>query len=345
MIGPYSYSMDMRSRKRRIGPLALLGLAAFLVAFGVCNAQVPAPASSSASARPAPTSQSPAVAAPQPENGSASQRPLPDINTLLKQAETHRDAAQKAVKDYIYRTLDTEQDTDSHGAVKKTSSDEREIFWINGVYISRLLARDGKPISGDELKKQNERIDQRIAEAKQRDAEKAAGQQPKKKGNTYSLTYELLQQLGTFSNPRRVQLHGRDTIAIDYAGNPQAKTNNRLDEIVRDVDGTLWFDEQDRALARAEGHFVNDFKIAGGLLADVHKGATFYQEWTKVNGEVWLPASAGGRGSARVALFFNHYGVVEEHVSDYRKYRANSTILPGVAPVETPGTPGGPDHP
>ena len=336
MIGPYSNPMDMRSRKRRIGPLALLGLAAFLVAFGVCNAQVPAPASSSASARPAPTSQSPAVAAPQPENGSASQRPLPDINTLLKQAESHRDAAQKAVKDYIYREVYTEQEMDSHGAVKKTTSEEREIFWINGVYIDRLLSRDGKPITGDELKKQNERIDQRIAEAKQRDAVKAAGETPKKKGS-YSLSYEQLQQLGTFSNPRRVQLQGRDTIAIDYTGNPKAKTHNILEEILRDVAGTLWFDEREHALARAEGHFVNDFKIGGGLLADVHKGATFYEEWTPVNGEVWLPASAGGRGSARVALFFNHYGVVETRYSDYRKFRASSTLLPGVA--EAPGAP------
>jgi hypothetical protein len=229
--------------------------------------------------------------------------------------------------------------------VKKTTSEEREIFWINGVYINRLLARDGKPITGDELKKQNERIDQRIAEAKQRDAEKAAGETPKKKGSTYSLTYELLQQLGTFSNPRRVQLHGRDTIAIDYAGDPKAKTHNILEEIVRDVAGTLWFDEQQHALARVEGHFVNDFKIGDGLLADVHKGATIYAEWTEVNGEVWLPEATGGRGSARVTLFFNHYGVVETRYSDYRKFKANSTILPGVAEVPSAPEAIEPGHP
>jgi len=337
--------MGMRFSKRRIELHALLGLSTFLIVFGLCNAQAQTPTPTSAPTQPAPASQSPTVPTPQPGPGSASERPLPDINALFKQVDAQQKAARKAIREYIYRSEYSEQDLDSHGAVKKTSTEEREFFWVNGVYIGRLLARDGKPISGDELKKQNERIDQRIAEAKQRDAEKAAGQQPKKKGNTYTLTYDLLQQLGTFSNPRRVQLHGRDTIAIDYAGNPQAKTHNILDEIVRDVDGTLWFDEQDRALARAEGHFVNDFKVAGGLLADVHKGATFYQEWTKVNGEVWLPASAGGRGSARVALFFNHYGVVEEHVSDYRKYRASSAILPGVAPVETPASPGGPAQP
>jgi len=335
-ISPYSNSMGMRSRKSRIRSLALVGLSAVLVAFGLCNAQVQAqtPTPASTAAKPATTSQPPAPPTPQSATGSTSERPLPDIDTLFKQAEAHRDASQKAAKDYIYRSVFTEQDTDSHGTVKKTSTEEREVFWINGVLINRLLARDGKPISGDELKKQNERIDQRIAEAKQRDAEKAAGEPPKKKG-TYSLSYELLQQLGTFSNPRRVQLHGRDTIAIDYAGNPKAKTHNLLEEMVRDVDGTLWFDEQEHALARAEGRVVNNFKLAGGLLADVHKGATFYEEWIKVNGEVWLPASNGARGSVRIALFFNQYGVDETRYSDYRKFHASSTILPGVA--EVPG--------
>ena len=327
--------MGIRTSKRRIELHALLGLSTFLIVFGLCNAQAQTPASTSASTQPAPASQPLPVPRPKPGPGSTSERPLPDINALFKQVDAQQKAARKAIREYIYRSVYSEQDLDSHGAVKKTSTEEREFFWVNGVYISRLLARDGKPISGDELKKQNERIDQRIAEAKQRDAEKAAGETPKKKGSSYSLTYELLQQLGTFSNPRRVQLHGRDTIAIDYTANPKAKTHNLLEEIVRDVNGTLWFDEQEHALARAEGHFVNDFKVAGGLLADVHKGATFYAEWIPVNGEVWLPASTGGRGSARITLFFNHYGVVETRYSDYRKYRANSTILPGVA--EAPG--------
>ena len=104
-------------------------------------------------------------------------------------------------------------------------------------------------------------------------------------------------------------------------------------------------DEQDHALVRIEAHFFQDYKVAGGLLADVHKGASFQSEWTKVNDEVWLPASFSGRGSARIALFFNHNGAIEEHESDYRKFRANSTILPGVA--EVPDAPQAPEptHP
>ena len=160
--------MGMRFSKRRIELHALLGLSTFLAAFGLCNARAQTPTPTSAPTQPAPASPSLPIATPQPGPGSTSERPLPDINVLFKQVDAQQKSARKAIREYIYRSEYTEQDLDSHGAVKKTSTEEREFFWVNGVFISRLLARDGKPISGDELKKQNERIDQRIAEAKQR---------------------------------------------------------------------------------------------------------------------------------------------------------------------------------
>ena len=330
-IGQYSYSMDTRSRKIRTRFLSLLGLSTFLLACGLCNAQAQTPAAD----RTTPASPSLPAAKPYPATGSASERPLPEINSLMVQVEAQEKASRKTIKKYIYRTIGTEQDLDSHGAVKKTTTVEREFFCVNVACFNKLLSRDGKPLSGDELKKQNERIDQRIAEAKQRNEKIAAGEPPQKKKNSEVITFARFLELGAFSNPRRVQLHGRDTIAVDYAGDPRAKSRNVVEGAIRNLAGTVWVDEQDHALVRIEAHFFQDYKVAGGLLADVHKGASFQSEWTKVNDEVWLPAYFSGRGSARIALFFNHSGAIEEHESDYRKFRANSTILPGV--VEAPG--------
>ena len=256
----------------------------------------------------------------------------------MQQADAHRNASLATAKRYIYRVTDTEQDLDSHGAVKKTNTEERENFWVNGIHISRLLSRDGKPISGDELKKQNVEIDKRIVAAKERQKAIAANPPPpSNKQSSTGLTLPRLFDLGTFSNPRRVVFHDRDTIAVDYTGNPSAKGRDVLESAVRYLNGTLWIDEQDHALVRVEAHFYDDFKLGGGMLADVHKGATFEQEWTKVNDEVWLPALFAGHGSARIALFFNHSGAVETRESDYRKFQASSTVLPGFSTPDTDG--------
>lgn len=326
-IGPYSYSMGTRCSKIRTGSLILSNLSTILILFGVCTvlAQMPVPA--------------------QPAPSSTAQRPLPDLNTLIQQAEAQQRASWKTQRQYTYHLVNSEQDLDSHGTVKKTTTVEADIICVTVACFSKVVARDGKPISADELKKENDRIDARIAEIKQRNTQIAAGQTPAKKNNSENLSFayflQIGSQMGTFSNIRRVQLKGRDTIAIDYQGNPHAKSHTMLDGIFRNLAGTVWVDEQDHALVRIEGHVFEDYKVGGGLLADVHKGATIEAEWVKVNDEVWLPAWFHGRGSARIALFSYHSAIIDERESDYRKFRASSTILPGVA--EAPGAVNAPE--
>ena len=65
---------------------------------------------------------------------------------------------------------------------------------------------------------------------------------------------------------------------MDYVGDPKAKTRNRAESVVRDLVGTLWVDEEDRALVKVEGHFVNSFKIGVGLVASIQKGTSFGME-------------------------------------------------------------------
>ena len=107
-----------------------------------------------------------------------------------------------------------------------------------------------------------------------------------------------------------MQLGGRDTIAVDFAGDPKAKTRNRGEEVIRDLVGTAWVDEQDKVLVKAQGHFLNNFKVGAGMVVNIQKGTSFSMEQRKVNDEVWLPALIEGQGAARVLLVFNFNGSV-----------------------------------
>ena len=109
------------------------------------------------------------------------------------------------------------------------------------------------------------------------------------------VTVSRLLELGAFTNARRVTVNGRPTIAVDYTGDPRTKTENRMEGVIRDMAGTAWVDEEDQMLVRAEGRFVNDFKIGGGLLANIHKGTNFSLEMTE--GEWGGVASGGGGGT------------------------------------------------
>ena len=302
--------------------IEVLATVILLVSAGVSPAQV--------TAMPSQEPATPAVA-----NGIKSMdRPLPEIPSLMQEVEAHQMAAEAVQKNYMYRSSEVAQETDGHGGVKKTMRREMEIFYVNGVMVRRTVAKDGKPLSTDEMKKESERIDKDAAKARERrDKADAAGKETDPRGHEVVTVARIL-ELGTFTNPRRVRIEGRDTIAVDYAGDPRAKTRNRMEDVIRDMVGTVWVDEQDKMLVRSEGRFVNAFKIGGGLLVNIQKGTSFRFEQRKVNGEVWLPAKIDAQGAARAMLFFSFNGNVHVVDSEYRKFKATSTILPGVGKVE-----------
>jgi hypothetical protein len=138
-------------------------------------------------------------------------KPLPDVPTLMRQVEVNQRKAEALEQNYIYDEAGTFTEQDSHGATKKTDSREFEIFWLNDVRVARLVKKDGKPLSADELKKENDRIDNVVKKAKERrDKADAEGKETDSHGHD-EITVSRMLELGTFSNPRREMINGFST--------------------------------------------------------------------------------------------------------------------------------------
>lgn len=249
------------------------------------------------------------------------------MRDLLLDVERNQKTAEALRKNYTYHVHLEQQDLDSNGNPRKTTITDSESVVVEGVRIDRVVARDGKPLTADEARKESERIDKEVAKARERK------QKAEDKGNETTsrgdpiLTVSRLLELGSFTHPRRVDLNGRPTILADYAGDPNARTHGPAEGIIRDLVGQVWIDEQDHVLVRGEGHFLNDFKIGGGLVLNIHKGFHFTFSTTRINDEVWLPATVDAQGSARILLVDGVHGRVHLVTSDYRKFHTSSTII------------------
>ncbi len=260
-------------------------------------------------------------------------RPLPDVAEMMHAVEAHQRADELAKKDYIYRSVVTSELNNSHGEVKKREVKVYETFWLQGVPVQKLLSKDGKALTPEELKKEDERIDKEVAKARaEREKKDAQGKQTSPRGDE-EVTVSRVLELGQFAKERRVTLNGRDTIVVEYSGDPKAKTRNRMEAVIRDLVGTVWVDEEEKTIVKLEGHFVDSFKIGGGLLVNIQKGTSFAMEQRRVNGEVWLPVWFEGRGDARAMLVFNLNGRVRVEDSDFRKFKGSATMLPGMGVV------------
>jgi hypothetical protein len=254
-------------------------------------------------------------------------------------------AAEAARADYTYHVHMEQQDLDSKGNTKKTTITDSESITIDGVRVDRIVARDGKPLTPAEANKESERIDKEVAKAKERkEKNRDKGKETTSRGDEL-ITASRILELGTFSNPRRIDLNGRPTIVLDYAGDPNAKTRNEAEGVIRDLVGVVWIDEHDRVLVRGQGHFLNDFKIGGGLVLSIHKGLSFDFSVTKIHDEVWLPSTITAQGSARILLFDGVHGRFSRVTSDYRKFRTTSKFVPATPAAADPAAPAAPPQP
>lgn len=260
-------------------------------------------------------------------------RPLPELRTLMQAVVAHERSAEAARKDYLFTTTVTMDRLQKDGGVKKETVDEYENFSLEGVDVARHVRHDGKELSAEDKRKEDERIDKEVAKAKERRAKlEAEGKDTNSRGDEI-ISISRMFELGSFTNARRVQVGGRDTIAMDFTGDPKAKTRNRGEEVIHDMAGTAWIDEQDKTIQHVEGRFINSFKIGGGLIANIAKDTSFQFTAAKINEEVWLPRSIAAQGHMRVMLLYAIDGKMDVRMAGYRRFRTSSTVLPAGAAV------------
>ncbi len=267
----------------------------------------------------------PAPATPAAESPDSA--PVPGAADLLREVERNQKRLEAQKQSYTYHVHTEQQQLDKQGNVKKTETEDAESLTIQGVRVNRIVARNGKPLTPEEQRKENERLDKDVAKAKERRGKiEATGGATDEEGHAV-LPLSRILELGKFSNPRREEQGGRPVIAVDYAGDPEAKTHSVFESIMRDMVGTLWIDQADRVMIAAQGHFLNDFKLGAGLMADVRKGTSFDFKATRISDGVWLPADIKGQGSIRLLLFANFTGRMHVTTSDYRRFRTSATIV------------------
>jgi hypothetical protein len=252
---------------------------------------------------------------------------IPDIPTLLREAQEHQRALDKVRENYTYREHQQVDELDSDGHLKKSETEDREIFYVNAHPIARVVAKNGKALSDNDQKKEQEHVNKEV--------EKATRTPPGQSLDHDTVSITRLLEIMKASNPRRVMLHGRESFSFDFSGNPDAKTHGISEDAAKKISGTLWIDAKDRQVARMEAHFDDNFRVAGGLVASVQKGSTFMFEQAIVNNELWLPTSAQVHLGARVLLFKSVRQNITVTVSDYQRFHTDAQQLPD-AKVTTP---------
>jgi hypothetical protein len=262
-----------------------------------------------------------------------SQVQLPDLKALFKQIDDNQKAIDKILENYAGTRNEEETEYDNAGQVKKKEVKEYTFFYMYGDKVSTLVKKDGKPLSDDEQKKENEKAQKEIAEVQKshdkKDAKEAKAEEQGKK-NDDDPDIETFLRAAQFTNPRRERFRGQDVLVFDFEPNPEFKPHKMAEEVVHKLAGVVWIDEKALDVVRLEAYFVGDFKIGGGVLANLQKGTSFIFEQAFMNDEVWLPTYAEVHVGVRVLLVKGLKMNVVIRYSDYKKFNVDTlhTIAP-----------------
>jgi hypothetical protein len=70
--------------------------------------------------------------------------------------------------------------------------------------------------------------------------------------------------------------------------------------------------------------FVDNFHVAGGLLANIQKGSSFRFDQAPVDGALWLPTAGEGNVQARIVLVKNMRQHFTERNYDYKRFQVDA---------------------
>src|SRR5258708_5778497 len=107
-----------------------------------------------AEAPPVAPSQSVASPAMDLEPDASGTVPQEQIRELLRRVAERDLDNEKRLRDYTYIQREEEHKLDGQGNVKKVESRTSEVLVIYGEQVERLIAKDDKPLSDEEMKKE-----------------------------------------------------------------------------------------------------------------------------------------------------------------------------------------------
>jgi len=258
----------------------------------------------------------------------ADDHPLPDIAQLLRDVNKNQKAVDEIVRQYTCHLTETDERQNSDGRLSARSVKEYDLFYVgeNGEPARHLIAKGGKPLDGEEEKKEDERFSKEFDEKKKKAAE--LENDPKKQAKQDEEDQAQISDFlraENFTNPRRELFRGQEVIVFDFGPNPNYKPKKLVESIVQKLVGVIWVDEQARNIVRLEARFSDNAKIGGGILASISKGSNLVFEQDLVNNEVWLPSYAEVHASARIVFVKGRQDEIDRF-SDYKKFSSESKL-------------------
>jgi hypothetical protein len=258
------------------------------------------------------------------------------IRDLIREAAERDIENDKKQRDYTYIQREEEHKLDGKGQVKSSESRTYEIMVLYEEPVRKLIARDDKPLSDSDARKEDEKLQKIIEKRKNQsegDRRKRLEKQEKDREDGRRFVKEIADAYN-FRFTGKDNLGGRETLVIDADPRPGYEPHMKEAKFLPKFRFRVWLDRAEKQWVKLDIQCIDTVSV-GLFLLRVHKGSNIQIEQVRVNDEIWLPRHVALKLDARLALLKGLN--IEEDVAfrDYKKFRTDSRIVPA-ADIQDP---------
>jgi hypothetical protein len=255
------------------------------------------------------------------------QATLSDPAEIVQRLSWADRANRELARQYTYLEESREREFDSKNRIKKQRSESKEVLFLYGRRYERLTAKDGRPLAGKDLAKEEEKLrkeTEKRAREPERDRARLAAEEEKRRS-------ELRKAIDEIVKAYDLTLQGVETIkgrrVYRIAAEPRPSYDRKLPpySFLKRLRGTMWIEAAEFQLVKVDAEVIETFSF-GLFLARMSQGSRLHFEQTRVNGEVWLPRAASGKIDGRF-LTDRFRGESEVQWSGFRKFQSESRIV------------------
>lgn len=239
--------------------------------------------------------------------------PLPDPSELMQRALANEKKLSAEQERYDCRVTDEATELDKTGKVKHHSVEVKEQFYVNGQTVERTLQKDGKDLTADETRKENERVMKETL--KYSDKAKAEKQNAEDERQALDMMAAMM-----LTNGHRQKVNGRSLLYYDIVPNPKFQPKNLTQRFASVIQGTMSVDEQTGEMVDLNVKSAKDLRVVGGLVATMSKGFWLHIHNEPQSDGVWLTNLAEATGDVHALLFIHPYFRFKEVTNDCHLY-------------------------
>jgi hypothetical protein len=189
---------------------------------------------------------------------------------------------------YTYAEREVQRTHDPDGKLAHEDVNLYQIHFVNDHSIQRLVKKNDKPLAGDDLAAEDERVQKETA-----NAHNSPGPDN---------TVENVLNFTKVTDVKHVSYHGTKALEIDFQPREDAATKDRAEELFSRLTGQLYVDEDSGDLLRLDSKLTSPLRVLGGVAGAVEIGSYLVIDTVMVNNEVRIASKEKRRLIVRKLL-------------------------------------------